>query len=320
MRRGRRGRASEREREWERDETRQTLTPLFAAPPRIATHRTTSQGLLLGDIFSTGVFCAVNAGLASPPDAGGAAPAPAPILAKLLAREAGAGPGAEHGPPLVPATPSTDATSAAAAALLAAREPVFVVVGCGPVGLCAVHAALELLRLRAGVARGDASPRAGLGRVFAIDAVASRLAAAAAAGATPLNFVDGDVAAAVLAASAGLGADAVLECVGAPQSLALSLRLLRPGGGLSSVGVCSADALPWRPDACYDKNITFRVGRCSARSFMPLAARVLLRLKARGVDVAAQLVTHRVPLGEAVAMYARFAAREEGVGKVVLEC
>ena len=53
---------------------------------------------------------------------------------------------------------------------------------------------------------------------------------------------------------------------------------------------------------------------------MPLAARVLLRLKARGVDVAAQLVTHRVPLGEAVGMYARFAAREEGVGKVVLMC
>ena len=53
---------------------------------------------------------------------------------------------------------------------------------------------------------------------------------------------------------------------------------------------------------------------------MPLAARLLSRLRARGVDVAAALVTHRMPLTSGARAYDVFAARTPGCVKVVLDC
>jgi threonine dehydrogenase-like Zn-dependent dehydrogenase len=106
--------------------------------------------------------------------------------------------------------------------------------------------------------------------------------------------------------------EAVLECVGANSALELAFACLRPGGVLSSIGVNTSPSFPFTPDDAYNKNVTFRSGRCPARSMMPLAARLLSRLRARGVDVAAALVTHRLPLQSGAQAYEVFAARTPG--------
>jgi threonine dehydrogenase-like Zn-dependent dehydrogenase len=155
--------------------------------------------------------------------------------------------------------------------------------------------------------------------VFAVDSVPARLAAAAAAGAIPLNLDEGDVEVRVRALAAR-GCDAVMECVGAAPALHLAFTLLRPGGILSSVGVHTAPALPFPPGAAYDKNLTLRMGRCPARSLMPASVALLGRLKARGVDVAGAVVSHRLTLEEGVHAYDLFSGRREGCTKVVLDC
>src|SRR5262249_38718417 len=90
---------------------------------------------------------------------------------------------------------------------------VYVVLGCGPIGLAAVLAA----RAR------------GAERLFAIDSLPERLALAVRFGATPLPLYAG-VVDALQAASGGRGADAVLEAVGSPEASRLALSLVRPGG------------------------------------------------------------------------------------------
>ena len=263
-----------------------------------------SEGLLLGDIFSTGTWAAVQAGALGGAGAAGAAGGAVSELAAAL----DAAPAETSS---LPAFLPADASSGVAA-------DIFVVVGCGPVGLCAVYAMTELLRLRGRPAR-----------LFACDAVESRLSAAAAAGAEPLRLHgDGSAAsdataaiAAVRTAAGGAGgAAAVLECVGAPAALALAFEILRPGGVLSSVGVNTAPTLPFSPADAYDKNLTFRVGRCPARSMLPQAARLLARLRARGVNIASTLITHRLPLSSGAEAYALFSTRAPGCVKVVLDC
>ena len=84
-----------------------------------------------------------------------------------------------------------------------------VVLGLGAVGLCAVRAALLQ----------------GAGRVLAVDPVAGRRARAVASGAVAL---DGPTVEAVLEATGGRGADAVIDAV-APDALARRTRSPRSG-------------------------------------------------------------------------------------------
>ncbi|EFX00301.1 alcohol dehydrogenase [Grosmannia clavigera kw1407] len=151
---------------------------------------------------------------------------------------------------------------------VAPAEAVVVVVGCGPVGLCAVIAALEH------------KPR----HVFAVDSVDSRLALAHQLGAEPLNFAtdrDGMVRR-VLEVSGGRGADAVIEVVGLSPALRTAYDLIRPFGAISSIGVHNAEAgpvtdVPWSATDGYDKNVRFQQGRCPVRSIFPDALEVLAK-------------------------------------------
>jgi len=175
------------------------------------------------------------------------------------------------------------------------------VVGCGPVGLMAVLAASER-----GVPRG---------RLFAIDSVPERLALAERFGATPVRLggerqpVD-----AVRAATAGRGADAVLEVVGSPAAARLAYDLVRPGGTIATVGVHTDPAFAFTPAEAYDKNLTYRVGRCPARALMPQLVSLARR---RAADLAA-VFTHRVPLESGADAYRLFASRAGGCVKVAL--
>lgn len=179
-----------------------------------------------------------------------------------------------------------------------ARGDLVVVVGCGPVGVLAVRAALEK------GARG----------VVAVDRVPSRLALATIFGATAVDFERGDPLATVHELSQGTGADCAIEAVGTPEATRLAADLLRPGGSLAAVGVHTEPHLALSPGELYDRNLRYAAGRCSARHYLPTA----LEMAAEDPQLFRTLVSHELPLAKGVDAYRRFAAREEGWTKVVL--
>jgi len=103
-----------------------------------------------------------------------------------------------------------------------------VVVGCGPVGLCAVVAAAEY------------KPK----HLFAVDSVDSRLELAKNLGAEPLNFqTDKEgMEKRIKEVTDGRGADAVIEVVGLSPALKTAFDLIRPWGVISSIGVHNGEA------------------------------------------------------------------------------
>jgi len=173
-----------------------------------------------------------------------------------------------------------------------------VVVGCGPVGLLAVRAALE----------------AGAREVVAVDRVPGRLALAERFGATPADFERGDPLALVHERSEGRGADGAIEAVGTPEATRLAADLLRAGGAIAAVGVHVEPHLALSPGEIYDRNLRYAGGRCPARHYMPAA----LRIAERDAALISTLISHRLPLSQGVEAYRSFAAREEGWTKVVL--
>lgn len=107
------------------------------------------------------------------------------------------------------------------------HESTMVVIGCGPVGLCAIVAAAEL------------KPK----HLFAIDSVDSRLNQAKQLGAEPLNFVKdkAGMTARIREVTEGRGADLVVEVVGLSPALRTAFDLVRPFGCISSIGVHNAE-------------------------------------------------------------------------------
>jgi threonine dehydrogenase-like Zn-dependent dehydrogenase len=177
------------------------------------------------------------------------------------------------------------------------------VVGCGPVGLLAVRAAL----------------RAGAGSVVAVDPVAGRREAAERFGAVALDPSEvgrggREPAGPGLPGSDPLGrVDATIEAVGTAEATRVAAALLRPGGRLAAVGVPTEPHLALSPGALYDRNLTYAAGRCPARRLLPEA----LDMAVEEASLLATLVSHRLPLDRGPEAYRRFGAREEGWHKVV---
>jgi threonine dehydrogenase-like Zn-dependent dehydrogenase len=174
----------------------------------------------------------------------------------------------------------------------------YAVVGCGPVGVMAVVGAREL----------------GAERVYAVDGILERLALAERAGAIPIDRRRTDPVAIVREATDGRGADAVLEAVGSAPASRLAIDLVRPGGTISSVGVHAEKGFAFDPSEAYDKNLTYRIGRCPARRLMETLADVVRRRR----DAITPVVSHRLPLRDGARAYAMFDAKEDGCTKVVL--
>jgi threonine dehydrogenase-like Zn-dependent dehydrogenase len=208
---------------------------------------------------------------------------------------------------------------------------IFAVVGVGPVGLLVV-AAIRTFLLWRGV-----TPEEIL--IFAIDTVPERLAAASRWGATPLQLSPADPSsedsilirireASLVRERSGQGVDAVVECVGSSSAVSLAYKLLAPGGTLSSVGVHST-SFPITPADIYDKNATYRSGRCPARSLMPVAEHMLRWLRCPEMRVGTQgegledirltdIITHRMKLEEISRAYQLFDQKLEGCLKPVI--
>ncbi|VVT56984.1 uncharacterized protein SAPINGB_P005471 [Magnusiomyces paraingens] len=149
--------------------------------------------------------------------------------------------------------PSTDSETSRFVAL---------VVGCGPVGLCAIAAAKHLL-----------PPDAIL---YAIDSVPARLELAKSLGAIALPL-DQDPVATIKKATEGRGADAVMEIVGHASALRLAFDAVRPWGRIASVGVHNED-IPITGNEAYGKNITIQFGRCPVRSIFDDALKVFVQV------------------------------------------
>jgi len=109
-----------------------------------------------------------------------------------------------------------------------------VIIGCGPVGLCAVINAVRY------------KPK----HLIAVDSVPARLDQAKKLGAEPWNFQTDrkGLEERVKELTNGRGADAVIEVVGLSPALKMGFELLRPWGFISSVGVHNAEVGAWCRD------------------------------------------------------------------------
>ncbi|MDA8309365.1 MAG: alcohol dehydrogenase catalytic domain-containing protein [Actinomycetota bacterium] len=171
------------------------------------------------------------------------------------------------------------------------------VVGCGPTGLLA----LELARRR--TAR----------EIFAIDPSPFRRSEAARRGATPL--APDDAADAVEAATSGRGVDRVLEIAGRGAAFDLAVALARPGGLISGGGVYLERDHPVSLFDLFFKNLDLHLNGFANARTAQWQAMELLR---HGVVDPEPLLTERVTLSELPGAAARFAAREDGVLKLLV--
>ncbi|MEX2207171.1 MAG: alcohol dehydrogenase family protein [Myxococcota bacterium] len=172
------------------------------------------------------------------------------------------------------------------------------VIGLGPVGQCALQCA-QLF---------------GPSRVFAIDRVPSRLEAARACGGIPIDGSK-DPLGAIRDATNGQGPDAVIEAVGADETIALGIQLVRVAGVLSVIGVNTNMAFPFPMLQALMKALTFRIGICP----VPELWGDLVPLLQSGRLSPERVFTHRMPLSKGAEAYALFDARSDGVMKVMLD-
>jgi threonine dehydrogenase-like Zn-dependent dehydrogenase len=127
-----------------------------------------------------------------------------------------------------------------------------VVVGDGAVGLCGVLAAAHLGAERV-VAMSRHEPRQEIARAF---------------GATDIVAERGDEGAERIAEiTGGVGADAVLECVGTDQSMKTAFQIARPGAMVGFVGVPHGVELPVR--RMFQRNVGLAGGMAPVRAYLP---------------------------------------------------
>ncbi|HLV16108.1 MAG TPA: NAD(P)-dependent alcohol dehydrogenase [Pseudomonas sp.] len=171
----------------------------------------------------------------------------------------------------------------------------------GPIGLCATAGA----RLR------------GASTIIVVDGVDQRLEVARRMGAdVTLNFRNVDVVDEILKVTGGRGVDAAIEALGTQTTFEQALRVLKPGGTLSSLGVYSQDlSIPLG---------AFHAGLGDHKIITSLCPggkermRRLLNVVASGRADFGALVTHRYRLDNIVEAYDLFANQRDGVLKVAI--
>jgi L-iditol 2-dehydrogenase len=174
-----------------------------------------------------------------------------------------------------------------------------VVVGAGMIGLLT----LQAVKL------------AGVGRVIVMDVDDKRLEMATRMGATQtINSLDGKSAsAAVRSATAGRGADIVLECVGTTPTVQLCIDSVRKGGTVTLIGNVTP-TVEINLQSCVTRQIRLQ-GSCASSGEYPAC----LSMMARGAIRVDELLSAVAPLNEGVQWFERLYTREPGLLKVVLE-
>ena len=109
-----------------------------------------------------------------------------------------------------------------------------------------------------------------------------------------------------------------MEAVGSPAAQRLAYDLVRPGGVISAVGVHTSGQFAFSPAAAYDRNVTYKAGRCPVRSCLD---RLLILVQNRECPIPVeQIITqHRVPLSQGDQAYRMFASRSKDCVKILLD-
>ncbi|WP_027285655.1 NAD(P)-dependent alcohol dehydrogenase [Rubritepida flocculans] len=171
----------------------------------------------------------------------------------------------------------------------------------GPIGLCATAGAKLM----------------GATTIIAVDRVPERLAIARRLGADHLvDFSKVNPVQEIMRLTDGRGVDVAIEALGAQSTFEGALRVLRPGGTLSSLGVYSTDlTIPYDAFAAGLGDHTIVTTLCPGgkermRRLMEVIANGRLDLK--------PLVTHRFKLDQVVEAYDLFSHQRDGVMKVAI--
>jgi threonine dehydrogenase-like Zn-dependent dehydrogenase len=171
----------------------------------------------------------------------------------------------------------------------------------GPIGLCATAGARLM----------------GATRIIAVESIPERQAVARRLGADEIvDFSQVDPVEEIMRLTEGRGVDVAIEALGRQETFAAALRVLRPGGTLSSLGVYSGDlTIPLG---------AFAAGLGDHRIVTTLCPGGKERMR-RLVDVVASgrvdlapLVTHRFPLEQIKDAYDLFSHQRDGVLKVAI--
>lgn len=172
----------------------------------------------------------------------------------------------------------------------------FAVVGCGPIGLCAV----QLARL------------AGADRVIAVEPRAHRRDAATRLGAdVAIDADDPEVLTAIQDATGGRGCDVVLEIAGNDAAVGLSVHAAGQGATVVLAGIPDDDATTFPASVARRKGLTLKLSR-RMKEMYPRT----IRLVASGrVDVTS-VVSAVYPLAESAEAF-RVAQAREGLKVVV---
>jgi 2-desacetyl-2-hydroxyethyl bacteriochlorophyllide A dehydrogenase len=163
------------------------------------------------------------------------------------------------------------------------------VVGLGPVGLCAVQAALA----------------GGAAKVIAIDTVDERLEMARSFGAEAVHLTEQDPRAAAKSATEGRGVDAAIDAVGHPDAFDLACRLARKCGTVSATGVY-AERMEVHMGVVWIKALTVKTGHANVIKHVDA---VLTALSDGRLDPS-PLVTHHMKLDDAPEAYDLYDRRE----------
>jgi threonine dehydrogenase-like Zn-dependent dehydrogenase len=172
----------------------------------------------------------------------------------------------------------------------------------GPIGLCATAGA----RLK------------GASLIIAVDGVDERLAISKQMGAdVTLDYRKDDIVAEILKLTGGRGVDVAIEALGQQSTFEAALRVLKPGGTLSSLGVYSSDlTIPLSAFAAGlgDHKIITSLcpgGKERMRRLMDVISHGRLDLS--------PMVTHRYKLENITEAYDLFSHQRDGVLKVAIE-
>jgi threonine dehydrogenase-like Zn-dependent dehydrogenase len=181
---------------------------------------------------------------------------------------------------------------------LADKDTPLAVIGTGAVGLMAVAYA----KIR------------GYTRIFAIDAVPERLKLAKNFGADVIDFEAQPPLEFFHEETQGQGLAAIVEAVGSRSSQKLAIDLIRPGGTIATVGV-HTDSYAFTPGQAYDKNLTYKTGRCPARYYMD----ILPSLLEGSIIPITDVITHRFPLSAGANAYDIFSKKKDGCIKAAFD-
>ena len=171
----------------------------------------------------------------------------------------------------------------------------------GPIGLCATAGARLM----------------GAAKIIAVDRLPERLDMARRLGADHvIDFSKANPVEEVLRLTDGRGVDVAIEALGTQATFEACLRVLRPGGTLSSLGVYSSDlAIPLNAFAAGLGDHKIVTSLCPGGK--ERMRRLMAMIESGRVDLGA-MVTHRFKLDDIEAAYDLFANQRDGVFKVAI--